>query len=246
MFPLLLFLAAAAGFIGKPGAAVELASRVLEYAPAFVAEVLRPVIDQVLGQRNRALVAVGMVVTIWAASSGTQAIRTALNRAYGVDKGLSFWGARLKVIVFTVLLTVATVGLFASVIILPYVWALLENQVGVDPDTPWLRDGVRYGLAFLVLTALFAALYSGLADVRLRLRTVLPGAVVGALLWFAAAALLSHSLRSAGKLVLIYGGFAGAVATLVFLYVSAATLIFGAEINAVLRQRHTEQTSPPP
>ena len=105
MFPLLLFLAAAAGFIGKPGAAVELASRVLEYAPAFVAEVLRPVIDQVLGQRNRALVAVGMVVTIWAASSGTQAIRTALNRAYGVDKGLSFWGARLKVIVFTVLLT---------------------------------------------------------------------------------------------------------------------------------------------
>ncbi len=245
MFPLLLFLAAAAGFIGKPGAAVELASRVLEYAPAFVAEVLRPVIDQVLGQRNRALVAVGMVVTIWAASSGTRAIRTALNRAYGVDKGLSFWGARLKVIVFTVLLTVATVGLFASVIILPYVWALLENQVGVDPDTPWLRDGVRYGLAFLVLTALYAALYSGLADVRLRLRTVLPGAVVDALLWFAAAALLSHSLRSAGKLVLIYGGFAGAVATLIFLYVSAATLIFGAEINAVLRQRHAEQTSPP-
>ena len=64
---------------------------------------------------------------------------------------------------------------------------------------------------------------------------MLPGALVGALLWLAAAATLSYTLRSAGKLALVYGGFAGLVATLVFLYVSAATLIFGAEINAVLR-----------
>lgn len=43
--------------------------------------------------------------------------------------------------------------------------------------------------------------------------------------------------RHVGKLALVYGGFAGAVATLVFLYACAATLIFGAEINGVLRQR---------
>jgi membrane protein len=36
---------------------------------------------------------------------------------------------------------------------------------------------------------------------------------------------------------LVYGGFAGLVATLVFLYLSAVTLIFGAEINGVLRNR---------
>jgi membrane protein len=64
---------------------------------------------------------------------------------------------------------------------------------------------------------------------------VLPGALAGALMWLAIAAILSYTLRSAGKLTLIYGGFAGLVATLVFLYLSAVTLIFGAEINAVLR-----------
>ena len=45
----------------------------------------------------------------------------------------------------------------------------------------------------------------------------------------------SVPLPDAGKLALVYGGFAGLVATLVFLYMSAATLIFGAEINGVLR-----------
>ena len=45
------------------------------------------------------------------------------------------------------------------------------------------------------------------------------------------------TLRGAVKLVLLYGSFAGVVATLVFLYISATTLIFGAEINGVLREK---------
>ena len=237
MFPLLIFLSAAAGFVGQPGAAAELADRVMDYAPPAVADELIPVIDEVLRQRSRALLAIGMIATIWAASSGAQAVRTALNRAYGVDRGLPFWKARIKVTLFTVIGTVAAVLVFSSVVILPYAWALLEATVGAGKETLWLRTGVRYGLAFAVLVIVYAALYGWLPDVPQRARTVLPGALVGALMWLGAAAVLSYTLRGAGKLTLVYGGFAGLVATLVFLYVSAVTLIFGAEINGVLRDR---------
>lgn len=235
MFPLLVLVSSAAGFIGRPGTAAALAGRVIAYAPPVVADALRPVVEEVLSQRSRALLAVGVLVTIWTASSGVQAIRTALNRAYGVRRGMSFWGARIKVTLFTVIGGVGTVLAFGSVIVVPYVWSVLESTVGVGPEAPWLRNSVRYGLAFIVLTMVYAAMYGWLTDIRQRLRTVLPGALIGALLWLAAAATLSYTLRSAGRLALVYGGFAGLVATLVFLYVSAATLIFGAEINAVLR-----------
>ena len=235
MFPLLLFVSSAAGFVGRPGAAAALAVRVITYAPPVVGDALRPVVDEVLSQRSRALLAIGVLVTIWTASSGVQAIRTALNRAYGVERGMSFWGARLKVTLFTVIGGIGTVLAFGSVIILPYVWIVLEQTMGVAADAPWLRNSVRYGLAFLVLAIVYAAMYGWLPDIRQRLRTVLPGAVAGALLWIAAAAVLSYTLRSAGKLALVYGSFTGLVATLVFLYCSAVTLIFGAEINAVLR-----------
>jgi membrane protein len=234
-FPLLLFLSAAAGFIGQPGTAAELVSQILAFAPAVVADTLKPVIDEVLSQRSRALLTIGVLATIWTASSGIQAIRTALNRAYGVEHGLSFWSARIKVTLFTVIGTVGTVLTFGSIIVLPYVWMVLEKTIGVGADVAWLRNSVRYALAFVVLTLLYAAMYGWLPDIRQRLRTVLPGALVGALMWLAAAAILSYTLRSVGKLALVYGGFAGLVATLVFLYVSAVTLIFGAEINAVLR-----------
>jgi membrane protein len=237
MFPLLLLLSAAAGFVGQPGDAAALATRVMDYAPPLVRDALQPVIDEVLAQRSQALLAIGLVVTLWTASSGMQAVRTALNRSYGIERGLSFWKARIKVTLFTVVIGTGVLATFSSVVVMPYVWRALESNVGMGQDTLWLQNSVRYGAAFLALTVLYALLYGWLPDIPQRLRTVMPGAVVGAALWVTAAATLSYTLGTAGKLALVYGSFAGVVATLVFLYISATTLIFGAEVNGVLRER---------
>ncbi|MGA0572833.1 YihY/virulence factor BrkB family protein [Variovorax sp. VNK109] len=236
MFPLLILVSATAAYMGQPGDAAALAGRVLEYAPKLVRDAMQPVVKQVLAQRNQALLAIGFLVTLWTASSGMQAVRTALNRSYGIGRGMSFWQARIKVTLFTVVVGGAIVVTFSSVIIMPYLWQLLEAQ-GAGADAPWVRDAVRYAIAYLALVVLYALMYAWLPDIRQRIGTVIPGALVGAALWVGAAALLSYTLRTAGKLALIYGGFAGVVATLVFLYISASTLIYGAEVNAVIRER---------
>lgn len=235
MFPLLILLSASAGFVGRPGEAAALAERVIGYAPQLVREAMRPVIQQVLAQRSQALLTIGVLATLWTASSGMQAIRSALNRAYGIERGLPFWKARIKVTVFTVIVGTGVLVAFSSVVVMPYVWQLLAANVGTGQQAIWLYDGARYGVAFPVLVVLYALLYGWLPDIPQRIYTVLPGAVVGAALWVAAAATLSYTLRSAGKLALLYGSFAGVVATLVFMYITATTLIFGAEINGVLR-----------
>lgn len=241
MFPLLILASSAAAYVGQPGDAAALAARILAYAPPVVREAMQPVIDQVLAQRNQALLAIGLLVTLWTASSGMQAIRGALNRSYGIQRGLPFWKARIKVTVFTVIVGGGVLATFSTVIIMPYVWRLLETNVGAGRDTLWLSNSVRYGTAFMALTMLYAVMYGWLPDVRQRLSTVVPGALVGAAMWVGAAATLSYTLRTAGKLVLVYGSLAGVVATLVFLYVSATTLIFGAEVNGVL---HKEEAAP--
>ena len=235
MFPLLILLSAAAGYFGQPGEAAALAERVVGYAPQVVRDAMQPVIRQVLAQRNQALLTIGVLATLWTASSGMQAVRSALNRAYGIERGLPFWKARIKVTLFTVIVGSGVLLAFSSVVVMPYVWLLLAENVGVGKETLWARHSVRYGSAFLVLVMLYALMYGWLPDIRQRLYTVIPGAVVGAALWVGAAASLSYTLRTAGKLALLYGSFAGVVATLVFLYISATTLIFGAEINGVLR-----------
>lgn len=236
MFPLLVLVSASAAYVGQPGEVAALVERLLGYAPQMVRDAMRPAVDQVLAQRNQVLLTIGVVATLWTASSGMQAIRTALNRAYDVERGVPFWKARIKVTVFTIVVGAGVLAAFSSVVIMPYAWRLLQRNAALGSEMLWLYEGVRYALAFLVLVVLYAAVYGWLPDVHQRLRTVLPGALVGAALWVAAAATLSYTLRSAAKLVLLYGSFAGAVATLVFLYISATTLIFGAEVNGVLRQ----------
>ena len=245
MFPLLLLISAGAAYVGQPGDAAALALRVMGYTPPIVREALQPVIDQVLAHRNQALLTIGLVVTLWTASSGMQDVRTALNRAYGIERGLPFWKARIKVTLFTVVVGGGVLLTFSSVIVMPYVWQAIEANVGPGRESLWLQHGVRYGAAFGALTVLYALMYGWLPDIPQRLRTVIPGALVGAALWVGAAATLSYTLRTAGKLALVYGSFAGVVATLVFLYVGATTLIFGAEVNAVLREKLLAPRTPP-
>lgn len=246
MFPLLLLLSAAAGFFGQPGEAAALAERVLGYAPQVVREVLQPVVQQVLAQRNEALLSVGLFVTLWTSSSGMQAVRSALNRAYGIARGLSFWKARIKSTLITVVVGSGVLVTFSSVIIMPRIWNFVVTNVAPGGDEVlWLYDSVRYGAAYVALVLLYALLYAWLPDIPQRIGTVIPGALIGAAMWVAAAAALSYTLRTAGKLVLIYGSFAGVVATLVFLYASATTLIFGAELNAVLREKSSAPRTEP-
>ena len=235
MFPLLLLLSAAAGYVGNEGDTAALVRQVMAYAPQVVRDAVQPVIDEVLAKRNQALLTIGLLTTLWTSSSGLQAVRSALNRAYGIERGLPFWKARIKVTLFTVIVGVGVMAAFSSVIVVPYVWHFVETTLGTARDAFWLRNSVRYGLAFIALFALYALMYGWLPDVRQRLSTVLPGALVGAIFWVGAAATLSYTLRTVGKLALLYGSFAGVVATLVFLYISATTLIFGAEVNGVLR-----------
>jgi membrane protein len=246
MFPLLILLSASAGFVGQPGDAAALADRVVGYAPQVVRDAMQPVIKQVLAHRSQALLTIGLLATLWTASSGMQAIRSALNRAYGIERGLPFWKARIKVTLLTVIFGGGVLAAFSSVVILPYVWRLLEANAATGHETLWLHNGVRYGSAFLALVVLYSLLYGWLPDIRQRLYTVVPGALVGAALWVVAAAALSYTLSTAGKLELLYGSFAGAVATLVFLYISATTLIFGAEINGVLREKAVPPEQAPP
>ena len=159
MFPLLILLSAAAGFVGQPGDAAALVERVIGYAPQVVRDAMQPVIRQVLAQRNQALLTIGVLATLWTASSGMQAVRSALNRAYGIERGLPFWKARIKSTLFTVVVGAGVLAAFSSVVVMPYVWALLEQSVGAGQDTLWLRNSVRYGSAYVVLTVLYALLY---------------------------------------------------------------------------------------
>lgn len=240
VFPFVLFISSAATFLGDPGAAIGLARTLMSYAPPAVAEAMLPAIEEALGNSSRITLTFAFLGTLWAASSGAQALRMALNRAYGVEQGLNFVMARLKVLLFTFVGSILTILAFSSVVIMPYVWMIMDRTIGIGHSV-WTYSVPRYIVAAVVLFVLYVTLYAWLPDVRQRVRTVLPGAVLGVILWLLAAAMLSWTLRSVAELSLVYGSFAGVIATLIFFYVCAATIILGAEVNGVLRNEKDDE-----
>ena len=84
LFPFLIFLVALAGFLGQGAAADTSVELGLELLPTDVASALKPAIDEVRQAPHAGLMTFGIMVTLWASSSGLEALRHALNLAYDV------------------------------------------------------------------------------------------------------------------------------------------------------------------
>ena len=102
LFPFVIFLAALAGFLGDRQTADDLVAAMFGFMPDDVAGTLAPAVREVIGARQGGLLTVGILTTLWFASNGIEALRTGLNRAYGVNEERAMWWLRLQSIAFVV------------------------------------------------------------------------------------------------------------------------------------------------
>ncbi|BCX17708.1 MAG: hypothetical protein KatS3mg117_1390 [Geminicoccaceae bacterium] len=243
IFPFLIVLLALAGFFGQGEAAQESIALALDLVPAEVAAVLRPVVAEIMGGAPRGLLGVGILVSLWFASSGMEAIRHVLDRAYGSHGTHNFLLARLQSLVLVLLVAVAILLAMAALVGVPLVRrfvAWLAKREVLDPGTYLL---LRYGLGLTLLTALTLTLHLVLPAAPVRFTEVLPGTLLSVLLWAWAAELYSAYLASLPQSYSVtYGSLAGIIVTLFFFYISAAIFIFGAQLNGALRELRAERS----
>ena len=74
LFPFLIFLTALAGFLGNAASADQVIATVFELAPPEVAQVLAPILRDVLTQQHGGLATVSILFALWTASSGVEAL----------------------------------------------------------------------------------------------------------------------------------------------------------------------------
>jgi membrane protein len=236
LFPFLIFLTTLAGQFGQEEAAQEFVDMALKGLPDEVVGAIRPAIDQVVNVRRTGLMTVSILVAIWTASSGLEALRTGLNLAYGIEEPRPIWWRRLQSFVFTIVMSISIIVLMIVVVAGPFIWAFLVDLLKVPASWGWLYTGTRYLLALLLLYAVIALLYQWLPNRRLRGHEILPGAAVTVVAWLITASLFSLYLQNLGSFSVTYGSLGGIVVTLMFFYLSAAIFIFGAEINGAWRR----------
>lgn len=241
-FPFLIFLAALAGFVGEPQTAQAFVDQVFEIMPARIGEALLPAIGEVLTTKRRDLLTFSLVGALWVASSGVEAVRQVLNRAYDVTEVRPFWRRRIESLLVVITGGTLTVAISLSVILGPAILALARSTWVLPIGAEAALGGARNVVAVLILFAILVVLHATLPCRRQRFRHVWLGAAVTAVSWIALASAFSLYLSNLSGFNVTYGSLGGVVLTLVYFYASAVLFIFGAELNAAILARRAETT----
>ncbi len=236
LFPFLLFLTTVASEIGQATAAQEFVDFVLEGLPIEVTAVIEPVIDEVLARPRTRLLTLSILLGLWAGSSAIEALRTALNHAYGITEPRPIWWCRLQGAAFTLIFAASVIVLMTVVVAGPFLWSFVVQLFDVPWFWSWLYEALRHLFAVMLLYLVVVLLYRWLPNRHLRRREIFPGALVTVVLWLILASLFSWYLQHLGRFSITYGSLGGVIVTLMFFYLSASILIFGAEINSARRR----------
>ena len=238
LFPFLICVAALAAFLGAGRISTHIVHLLFDFWPEGVAGPLAREADKVLIPRRNVLT-ISIVLTLLVATNGVESLRVALCRAYGVRRFRPWWQARLIGVAFILIGAGALVASSVLVVLWPSIWRATVTSM---PDLRGLGltyDVVRYALASVVLVLGLVAAHLWLPDSRPRSWDVVPGIAATLVLWLAGASLYGEFLANMTHLKSTYAGLAGILTALIFLQISAAIFIFGAEVNAALRQ-HSE------
>ncbi len=241
LFPFFIVLTSLAGFFGSADLADEIANLMLATWPQEVARPLANEIHDVLTTTRTGVFTLGVVLSVFFASSGVESLRIGLNRAYELVETRNWIVLRLESIGYVLIAALALLALGFLVVLGPLLFRTFARHV------PWVRpwhEGTftffRFAAAALVLTVALIVAHKWIPAGRRRMSEIIPGIAATLFLWLAAGVGLGRYLDEFSfSYVNTYAGLASAMMALVFLYWTATIFIYGGELNAArLRARH--------
>ncbi|MDL2323577.1 YihY/virulence factor BrkB family protein [Ruminococcaceae bacterium OttesenSCG-928-A16] len=202
--------------------------------PASLQSVLDPIVVSLLTTSSGGLFSISAIGLVWSASRGIGHLQKCMNKAYGVEpeSGLVVKkGISLLMVLVLLLLMVAFVLVFSvGQVVLDklsevFLWA--EHLVAYLNDFKW-------PVAIVVIFVVLMLVYRITPDVKLRLRDVWPGSLVGLVGLLALTQLFTVYLQFVAGRVSSYGALGTFIVLMFWLNFSAIIILSGTILNATL------------
>lgn len=230
LFPLLIFLNSLLALW-----AVDLESLLREFSaviPRDILDLLSQYLSDLSRSSSRTLLWFSLVFTVYFPYRAVNALFLSVRKAY--DAGMPKHPLRyqFRVLLYTVLLIVTMPLSVAVSSVGRRALEFLANYVYVSDGAIALWSRLRFVFLGAVLFAMIALLYAFSLDGRQR--GIWPGVLASLAAWVGLSMLFSLYVERAARYSLIYGSIGTVIVLLLWLYLSAAMLIMGAEFNSVL------------
>jgi membrane protein len=243
VFPFIIFLVALLGFLHVP----QFFEWLRHQAELFLPQQAMQQVNQVINQLQRpqgGLLSFGVVVALWSASSAVRATMNALNRAYDVAEGRPAWKLYPLSILYTIALALMMIVAAGMFVLGPEVVQWIAQQLGLEQILVLVWTWIRWPIVVLLLTLAAATVYYVAPDVEQEFRFITPGAMLSVVVWLLASVGFDHYVRSFADYNKTYGSIGAIVVLLFYFFLTAAVMLFGAEMNAVIEHHAPGGKSP--
>ena len=235
LFPFLIIVTALGGLFGSQEAADEAAQLLLEAWPREIAEPIAREVRSVLTAVRSDALTLGAVLALYFSSSGVEALRIGLNRAYEAYEWRSWWHTRLESIVYVVGGAAFMLAFSLLVVLGPLIWRAIVGYVPALAPLGFLQAFLRLSAATVVIVLALCVAHKALPARAPHIGAMWPGILMTLAVWLVGGLGFGWYLDSfAGAYVTTYAGLATAMIALVFLYWLAAIFLYGAELNAAI------------
>lgn len=247
LFPLLIFLTSIFGFI--VGANNELRNELFSYLgrvlPGSALDLVRGVIEEVSQTSSGGKISLGLLLALWAASSGLQSITQSLNRAYDVKESRPWWKLKLTSMGLTVALALTVISALIIILFGGQFINYAEHTLGFGTVLTTVWAIVQYGIALCFVLLGFALIYYFSPDLKEhRWFFVTPGSVVGVLLWLLISFGFRIYLSYFNSYSATYGSLGALIILLLWLYFTGLAILVGGEINSEIENAAAKAGEP--
>lgn len=231
LFPFVIFLLALLGFLNVPGFFNTLLEESQSVLPQRAFGILEGVIEQVRGNASGGLFSIGIILALWSASSAVRMGMHALNEAYDVEDRPAWKKFPLSVL-YTLILAVLIIAAVGLMLAGPQLVELIAQPIGLGSLFTTLWGWLRIPVAIVLLVVILALIYYLFPNTRQPFRLISPGAVIAVVIWVAASLGFFFYVANFGSYSATYGALGAVIVLLLYLFISAAVMLFGAEVNA--------------
>lgn len=237
----MLAVAMAATVLGPEAARGGLVEEFREHTGQAGAEVIQATIANASKRGEGTLATIiGLTMLVLGASAVFGELQDSLNTIWGVpprpgNSLLIYLRGRL----FSAGLVVAVCFvLLGTVVLSTWLNAVEKAIAGTGYALPAIWQWINGGISFIIILMLYAAVYRYLPDIDVKWKSVLPGAIVAAILFFIGKELIGFYLGKAG-VATPFGAAGSVVALVVWIYYSGVLFFIGAELTRAVQTHRT-------
>jgi membrane protein len=202
-----------------------------------LAQVVGQWINQSQFQTQGERLSIGIVtigLAIWSVSSGVRTLTKALNVVHEVEESRPGWKRYGLSFFYALGLAIMVILATALLLIGPRVVERIVGVVGLEEVFISLWTWLRLPVALFLLMLSVSIVYWVFPNVNYSYRLLTPGAALAVIVWVLASLGFSFYLWNFANYSVVYGSLGVAFALLLYFYISAAVLLFGAEVNAAM------------